>query len=170
MKNLKLKIKEWKKYFKSFLRHIKYHKGIKRYDLLIYDDFFPNPITAFRLVEFTALLKYFKNSKIILNPFFIYKAMGFSINKFETHVNDFVKQNPDLKKRIFTFGNFININTRLFYCVFLNNIFPFIDELERKKINFAFTLFPGGGFSLNDDGVDEKLRRLLGSPQFKTVK
>ena len=38
-------------------------KGLKKYDLIIYDNIYPHPVSGFRLEEFTVLLKEFKSSK-----------------------------------------------------------------------------------------------------------
>ena len=41
---------------------------LKKFDLVIYDDIYPHPVSGFRLEEFTILLSTIKNSKILLNP------------------------------------------------------------------------------------------------------
>jgi lipopolysaccharide transport system ATP-binding protein len=52
---------------------------------------------------------------------------------------------------------------------FLNNATVFLPELERRKIPFLFTLYPGGGFGLNDPESDSKLESVLSSPQLRGV-
>lgn len=64
---------------------------------------------------------------------------------------------------------FVNLNAKLFYCIFINNIYEFINPLEKFKLPFVFTLYPGGGFQMNDDQSDLKLKRILSSPMFKKV-
>lgn len=156
-------------FFKKLVKPLKYYKGIRQYDLIIYDDMFPNPMTGFRLAEFTGLLQYFKYSKIILNPTHAYRHMGFDLRGHFAHVKNFLLHHADLNAKLFAFDRFINLNTRLFYCVFLNNIVPYFDILEKQKINFAFTLYPGGGFYLNSPSVDERLKKIFSSPFFKGV-
>ena len=48
-------------------KHFYPFKGIKKSDLLIFDDIYPNTISGFRLEEFNVLLTEFEKSKIILS-------------------------------------------------------------------------------------------------------
>ena len=64
---------------------------------------------------------------------------------------------------------FININSQLFYCVFINNIFTNLKWIEKNKIPFVFTLYPGGGFQTGEAISDMKLRKVFASPMFKKV-
>src|SRR4030066_370297 len=64
---------------------------------------------------------------------------------------------------------FININAKLFYCVFINNIYDNLNWLEKFKIPFIFTLYPGGGFQINNEIIDKKLKIVFNSPMFKKV-
>ena len=57
----------------------------------------------------------------------------------------------------------------LAYVVFLGNIAYFIERLEKDKIPFVFTLYPGGSFELNDPAKDRVMRRVFSSPQFRKV-
>lgn len=143
-------------------------KGIKKYDLLIYDDIYPHPISGFRLEEFTVLLKEFKNSKILtLNE--SYGVLNTPKNDHKEHIKNLLINNIELKNKIKLRKGLINVNTQLFYCVFINNIFNFIDVLEKNNIPFLFTLYPGGGFRINNEECDRKLRKVLSSPLFKKV-
>jgi glycosyltransferase involved in cell wall biosynthesis len=64
---------------------------------------------------------------------------------------------------------FNNINVKLFYCVFLSNIYNNIDWIEKFKIPFVFTLYPGGGFQVNSQIINKKLNRVFSSPMFRKV-
>lgn len=44
-----------------------------------------------------------------------------------------------------------------------------MDWLEKFKVPFIFTLYPGGGFILNDDESDFKLKKVFSSSMFKKV-
>ena len=46
----------------------KFFKFFKKKDIVIYDTIYPNPISGFRLEEFTAYLKYYDNSYLYVNP------------------------------------------------------------------------------------------------------
>jgi glycosyltransferase involved in cell wall biosynthesis len=58
---------------------------------------------------------------------------------------------------------------RLAYTVFLTNAGYFLPFWERHNLPFAFTLYPGGGFCLNDAASDLRLRRVFTSPCFRKV-
>jgi glycosyltransferase involved in cell wall biosynthesis len=57
----------------------------------------------------------------------------------------------------------------LAYCVFLVNATRFVDRFEAADIPFCFTLYPGGGFQLDDARSDRDLRRVCSSPLFRGV-
>ncbi len=144
------------------------YKGIKKRELLIFDDIFPHPLSGFRTEEFTFLLNFFKKSKIVMNPS-AYPAVNTPINEHKKHVEEY-------KKKHLLFGNklrfqerFVNINTELFYCIFINNIYINLNWLEKYKIPFVFTLYPGGGFQLNETESDYKLKKVLQSPMFRKI-
>jgi len=52
---------------------------------------------------------------------------------------------------------------------FLTNIYENLVWLEKYKIPFVFTLYPGGGFQIEDFTSDYKLQKVLDSPQFRKV-
>ncbi|MFH6994858.1 glycosyltransferase family 4 protein [Flavobacterium sp. FlaQc-48] len=145
-----------------------FFKGFRKKDLLIYDDIFPHPVSGFRSEEFTVLLNNFSKSKIIVEPL-AYPIVNTPIEDHIKHIEQFEAQNNSLKKKLKLKKRFININTKLFYCVFLNNIYMNLEWIERYKIPFIFTLYPGGGFQLNESISDSKLKRVLESQMFRKV-
>ncbi len=145
-----------------------FYTGRKKYDLIIFDNIFPHPVSGFRLEEFTTVLSEFENSKILLAPD-SYTVVGTPKELHSVHINDFLLQKPELKNKLTLLKGFINFNTKLFYCVFINNIYSFVDILERKKIPFVFTLYPGGGFAMNNELSDAKLKKVLSSKLFRKV-
>ncbi len=158
----------FKKKTKSIILKFKYIKTFSKNDLFIYDDIFPHPISGFRYEEFKILLNTFTKSKIFINPK-AYPALKTEIRFHKVHLSQFIEQNPRLIGKFIKTTKFININSKLFYCVFINNIYDSIYWLEKFKIPFVFTLYPGGGFHINDENSDLKLKKVFSSPQFRKV-
>lgn len=146
----------------------KFVKGFYKNDLLIYDDIFPHPISGFRHEEFKTLLNVFKKSKIIVDPI-SYPALKTDVKIHKIHILEFEAKFPELENKFVQKKTIVNINTKLFYCVFLSNIYQNLDWLEKYRIPFVFTLYPGGGFQVEDLISDQKLQKVLASPQFRKV-
>ena len=144
------------------------YKGFKKVDLLIFDDIFPHPVSGFRYEEFTVLLSSFKKSKIVMSPS-AYSVINTPVNNHNKHIKNFIEENIFLKSKLGLKKSFVNINAKLFYCVFINNIFNNLHWLEKHKIPFVFTLYPGGGFQLNETLSDNKLKKVFASPMFRNV-
>ncbi|WP_291877346.1 glycosyltransferase family 4 protein [Chryseobacterium sp.] len=142
----------------------------KKVDLLLYDTIFPNPISGFRMAEFTALLKHYDHSKIIVNPT-DYKVVHQSESQHSLDLKA-LEENSKLvynKIKLGSLKDILNINAKLFYCVFLNIIFDCLPYLEKNKTDFIFTLYPGGGFNTKNESSLKKLKTVLNSPFFKGV-
>lgn len=144
------------------------YRGLKKVDLLIYDDIFPHPVSGFRYEEFTILLKQFVDSKIIMTPN-AYSVVKTPIIEHKQHVNDFLQLNNRIRNKLKFKKGLVNINTKLFYCVFINNIYANLEWLEKHKIPFVFTLYPGGGFQIDDASCDLRLKKVLASKMFRKV-
>lgn len=134
----------------------------------MYDDIYPHPASGFRIEEFTYLLNNISNSKAILSGE-AYKAFKLPAKQHEGHINNLIASKLVTTKQIEQTPGIININCKLFYCVFLNNIFKHLHWIEKYEIPFAFTLYPGGGFAVSEDETENKLRKILSSPCFKKV-
>lgn len=145
-----------------------FYKGLTKIDLLIYDDIFPHPGSGFRFEEYTVLLSVFRKSKILMIPT-AYALVKTSIENHKIHVNDFKLLNNELISKLKFKKGLININSKLFYCVFINNIYANLNLLEKNKIPFVFTLYPGGGFQVYDASSDLKLKKVLTSKMFRKV-
>jgi glycosyltransferase involved in cell wall biosynthesis len=150
------------------IRNPHYYRWGKKCDLIIYDDYFPNPVSGFRSSEFLEILQAISSVKIIINPL-SYKYHSLSDTDFKVHLNQFINKHSSLKNKIKKVGFFNNINCKLFYFVFLNNGRRIAPYLNRKKINFIFTLFPGGGFKMNEKESDSDLKKIMSSRYFKGV-
>ena len=145
-----------------------FYKGLKQYDLIIFDTIFPHPVSGFRLEEFKTLLSEFENSKIMLVAD-SYPLVKTPKELHPIHINEFIKRNLNSKNKLKPLKGFVNLNTKLFYCVFINNVFMLLNDLEKNKIPFIFTLYPGGGFAMNNELSNDKLKKVCSSKMFRKV-
>lgn len=138
-----------------------------KFNLLIIDDTFPSPKSGFRYIEFTTYLQEFKKSVIITS--------GKNIESLDKKsaaiiVQEYKEKFPNLSHKVILESKKIHIkSTDLVYLTFLNNTFAILPKIESAKAPFVFTLYPGGGFLLNDPICDHKLKRIFSSPCFKKV-
>lgn len=138
----------------------------ERYDLVVIDDIFPSDLSGFRYQEFTSYLQEIKNTKVL--------CTGQSIV-------DFLKKNPDeviieYKRRFpYLSGNVCKydlwrpVPCKLMYFVFPTNAYNALPIIEHYGIPFVFTLYPGGGFALENAVSDIRLKRIMDSSFFKKV-
>jgi len=137
-------------------------------DLLILDTIFPHRLSAFRYQEFISYLDHFSSSLVLTTGehflvLYERKSVGEVISEFE-------RDHQEYKGRtIVTTYNIEPYNAKLAYVVFLNNMIVFLATLEKKRIPFIFTLYPGAGFGLNKPESDDALVKIFGSPQFRKV-
>lgn len=151
-----------------FFYQPKYVKGYNKVDLFIYDDIFPHPISGFRYEEFKVLLCEFESSRIFSEPL-SYPLVNSDSSLHKNHIVEFKGKYPEIQNKLVVKKTGVNINAKLFYCVFLNNIYSSLYWLEKFKISFVFTLYPGGGFEVENEISNQKLIKVLSSPQFKKV-
>ncbi|MYL85447.1 hypothetical protein GTA51_20450, partial [Desulfovibrio aerotolerans] len=72
--------------------------------------------------------------------------------------------------RVQSFDANRDMTCRLAYCVFGTIAYNFIHKNSALKADrFAFTLYPGGGFLLNEALSDEKLRSIFADNRFARV-
>jgi glycosyltransferase involved in cell wall biosynthesis len=130
-------------------------------DLVVFDSFFPHPLSVFRYVEFDIYIQKFK-------------ALVYTTGDDLRHIGEkksikyFIRRYP-FCSRVKLFHIDRNINAKIAVIVFLNNAFYFLPYLEKNKIPFIFTLYPGGGFWMREEESDEKLNRIFNSIYFKKV-
>ncbi len=118
------------------------------------DDFFPNTMTGFRVAEFNAYLE------------------SYDFVEIQTTCGPDVKYStkyPQYRERVLNVNWYRFDNVSLLYGVFLNNIYRVINEVEERRIPFYFTLYPGGGFGIGDVESNNKLDRVVFSPDLKSV-
>ncbi len=138
----------------------------KLIDLVIVDDYFPSDKMSFRDIEFNEYLKHF-------DSIMIYTNCGSQKRKDDIKLRDLIKKANSHKVIMYPFNSYMKFDdsfkSRLAYFCFLNNAFYCIDGVEKNKIPFVFELYPGGGFALDNEESDYKLKRLFSSPFFRKV-
>jgi len=135
-------------------------------DLLIIDDAFPSPRSGFRLIELGEYIKRYDKSLIISNGFAV-KILG--SKTIDELIIDYKRKNTFLAHKIEKFEHWNHRSVQLAYMVFLGNIAMYLELLELHKIPFIFELYPGGSFQINDPDTDATLKRVFGSPMFRSV-
>lgn len=137
-------------------------------DLLILDTLFPHPLSSFRYQEFISLMKEFPNSYALTTGEHL-PALREN-RTIQEIINEFNIEFPELRDRTFIIDHNIEpYNARLAYVEFLNNMKVFLASIERLRIPFIFTLYPGGGFQINSPESDKLLSRICNSPQFRRI-
>lgn len=143
------------------------HPTMPKYDLVVLDDAFPHPMSAFRLQEYSSYLNYFEQIKVYST------AAAFSFfrdgRSFPQVLEEFENANPHLRNKTELYDPGRPLNARLVYMIFLGNAYVFLEKIEREKIPFAFTMYPGGWFQMNVPACDAGIRAICGSPYFRKV-
>jgi lipopolysaccharide transport system ATP-binding protein len=122
----------------------------------VLDDFFPNLLTGFRVAEYNALLERFPGLEI-----------ASSYGEFERVHAEYAARYPRHAGRVVAFRPGFCAGAELAYLNFLNNAVQFLPELERERVPFVLTLYPGGGFGIDEpesDGAEKRERQALQSP------
>jgi glycosyltransferase involved in cell wall biosynthesis len=136
--------------------------------LIILDTVFPHPLSPFRFTEFSYYLNYYPKS-IVLTTGEHLPALKETRN-IKAIIKYFTEEFPKFKNRVvFSSHEIEHYEASLAYMTFLNNTVNFLDSLEKKKIPFIFTLYPGGGFEIDNPTSDGLLVRVFDSPFFRKV-
>lgn len=151
--------------------------------LYICDNVFPSKYSGFRYEEFVSYWNKFNDVTVLTSKNQI-EALEHTKNA-DKLINDFKKSNAKKHHSIMTFPfddkfreqeftmQLKNYKKKLAYVIFLNNLidkdFSYLNLLEKYQIPFVFTLYPGGGFALDNNITDEKLQRVFNSPMFRKV-
>src|SRR5215207_4486894 len=139
-------------------------EAVRYRDLLIFDDILPSDFSPFRTLEYAHYLSFFDAALVSLEGWHLWV----SNENFDSHIEKLSMDRP-AKERIERIADVDNIAARLAYVTFLGNAIRLIDFFELRKLSFIFQLYPGGGFEMNSDSADEKLRRVLLSPLCRKV-
>ncbi len=132
--------------------------------LIILDDYFPNLLSSFRVAEYHSYLKRFPNAEV--------HSTGTALGEHKTFdglLAEYESRHPEFRNRVMKFHRRRVLRGSAGYAVFLNNAYRFIEPAEKSGLPFVFELYPGGGFRLDAERSDEKLRRVLSSPAFRKV-
>ena len=155
----------------------------KKNILYICDNIFPSEYSGFRYEEFINYWNTFSDVTVLTSKSHIDSlehncCSDKLISEFKSknvkknHNILFFPFEDNLKEQEFTM-RMKSYKKKLAYVIFLNNLvdknFSYLDFLEKYQIPFVFTLYPGGGFALNNSAVDEKLQRVFNSPMFRKV-
>lgn len=136
-------------------------------DLVVVDDAYPHPQSAFRREEFDTYLREFPQSAVYST------GAAFSFFKdsppVETLMRDVIRANAAFANRVVKLEGNPSVRAALGYSVFAGNTWHHLSFFERNKIPFVFTLYPGGMLLLDDVESDGRLRRIFASPMFRRV-
>lgn len=136
-------------------------------DIVIFDDIFPHNLSPFRIEEFTEYLYTFSDIKIYST------ASAFPVvnekRSFRKIAEAYFTIHPETKNKVLKYRPHLYLSSKLAYIVFLSNMWAILSNLERHKVPFIFTLYPGGGFLLNDSNCDNRLKIIFQSKYFRHV-
>lgn len=135
--------------------------------LVVLDDTFPNLQSAFRIAEYNAYLERWGDATVYSTA---QKRVSLRQERgFGQVLDEYAGVYPGLASRVFRFGGEVDLKGDLAYFIFLGNAARFIHTIDANDTPFAFTLYPGGGFKIDQQDSDEVLRRTCSSPNFKKV-
>ncbi|MDD4781314.1 MAG: class I SAM-dependent methyltransferase [Tissierellia bacterium] len=140
--------------------------GEYKENLVIIDDIFPLNLSGFRYQEFTSYLQEIEKTKILCTGLTIPQ---FSKETVDELIIDYKRKYPMFSGNVSKFNHWIPIDCKLMYFIFPTNAYNNLAIMEHYGIPFVYTLYPGGGFILNNKESDERLKRVMGSPCFKKV-
>lgn len=156
-------------YLNLIIKKTLFHPFGKKFRLIIYDDLFPSPITGFRVDEFTYLLQHVPHIKIISDSKTAYRH-GYGVSDRKGDVANYLLHNKILpENKVVLASKLASLNGKLFYTVFYVSILNQFKFLKLYKINFVFTLYPGGGWCLYNSDHDNNLRKIINHPLCKGV-
>jgi glycosyltransferase involved in cell wall biosynthesis len=135
--------------------------------LIILDNIFPHLLSSFRVAEFNAYLATYEKA-VAYSTGAAFSAIG-EHRSFREVLDEYDSRYPELRGRTFHLHKKIGHNGELIYFVFLQNAGAFMDYLRRSKLPFVFTLYPGGGFRLDERHSDDTLRSVCALPNLKKV-
>ena len=136
-------------------------------DIAIFDDTFPHPLSAFRFEEFGSYLDALPKARVYADGR-VLPNFG-EPRSLQQVIDDHSRNYPHHSGRVLPLANSALPDGAVAYAIFADNIYRYLDQIERCRMPFAFTLYPGGGFRLEQADVNERLKRVFGSPWFRRV-
>ncbi len=125
---------------------------------VVLDDFFPNLLTGFRVAEYNAHLESFPQLEVLS-----------TLSDFWTEHERYAQHYPHLAQRVRPYDVQWLSGCGFAYINFLNNAAHFLSDLERHDVPFVLTLYPGGGFGLDENDSNMKLAKVLASPLLQAL-
>lgn len=144
----------------------------KQNSLIIIDDIFPSIFSPFRYEEYVEYLKNIENVYIFTTGRSL-KAINENRNIKEV-IKEFEEKEPQFKGKILELNDknikiLKYLKNKVAIFTFLANVRENLKILEEYNIPFIFTLYPGGGFVLNDNNCNLELKRICSLENFKKV-
>ncbi len=136
-------------------------------DIVVLDDFFPHEGSTFRYEEFSSYLDAMPDLAVYSSGAALHHAD--ETRSIAQVIDAHVEANPGRAGRVNVLARDAFPRARLYYAVFLHVIAEHLDSIESVDAAFVFTLYPGGGFALDQPGCDALLRRVFDSPCFRHV-
>jgi glycosyltransferase involved in cell wall biosynthesis len=133
-------------------------------EMAIFDDCFPYLLSAFRIAEFNAYFAEFPSAEVHTTCA-VRKMEGLS---YKTVAEEYAANFPQYADRAVLYHPQRIVRARLAYVVFVHNVVCFLQTIERNRLPFVYTLYPGGGFQPNTEAGDERLQ-VMRSPWFRKV-
>lgn len=136
------------------------------YDLVVIDDIFPSDMSGFRYQEFTSYLLEIKNTRVLCTGTAI---EGYLKQNTDEVIIEYKRRFPHFSRNVCRYDFWRPVSCKLMYFVFPVNAYNALLIIEYYGIPFIFTLYPGGGFALDNLESDNRLKRLMASKYFKKV-
>lgn len=164
-------------FYRKLYGKIKNKINKQEFLLLILDDVFPSELSPFRYEEYITYFKNFEHVYAITTGTCL-PALKENRSIKEV-IQEFEHKFPQYENRIFDIEDkkyeqeIRNLKNKLAIITFVsnlcNNIYDNIEFLEKEDIPFLFTLYPGGGFKVDDKESDTILKRAFSSKCFRKV-
>src|SRR6516164_1236109 len=107
-------------------------------NLAIFDDIFPYPQSAFRLVEYNAYLTHFPTARAYSTGETL-PALS-KTAKFEDVLVNYGREFPQFQRRVESFPGWRSVSPQVAYCIFVNNARWVLPLAEEAGAGFVFTL------------------------------
>ncbi len=145
-------------------RYFLFIKKRPKKNLLILDDLTPSLRSPWRSYEFENYLRQVENVQIVSEI-----IPKLSELEFKEEVESIRPYYPLIGANVLQLKLFTNINYKLAYCLFFNNIKKYYPYFKLHNIHFGFALYPGGGFGFNNKEIDEIVSKVLNDNLCKFV-
>lgn len=134
---------------------------------VIVDDIFPHPLSAFRIAEYNQYLRLFPTAQVHSSGG-SFRLLG-KPQTFRSVRASYERQFPEFRGRVQKYHVRRRRQGAVAYTIFLNNAHDFLPFFERNRSPLVFTLYPGGGFALDDPASDQMLKRVCSYPLLRKI-